>query len=134
MLTRPAIPLLLAALVALAACRPAPPPAAQVPAATPPVVLAYTQFSTGDTLDLVQSQLGLDDYVVRYRSAMPEGQMGMVYFLDQGNLHVDAKKVGGIWVILSTPLLEPSNIPAADRVAGWDRAADPQNRHSASQR
>jgi len=122
-----------AALLLLAACRPAP-PAAQTPAATPPIVRAFTQFSPGDTLDLVQTQLGLNNYEVRYRTSMPPDQMGMVYFLDEGNLHIDAKKIGDTWVILAVPLLDPSTIPAADRVAEWDRGADAQNSRSASQR
>jgi hypothetical protein len=126
-MSRPAIPLLLAALASLAACHPAPPPEPQAPPATPPVVRAYTQFSPGDPLELVQIQLGLNNYEVRYRSSMPPGLMGVVYFLDDGNLHIDAKKVGDTWVILSVPLLEPSSIPAADRVAEWDRGADAQN-------
>ena len=128
------IPLLLAVL--LAACRPASPghPQTPTPADTPPVIRLFSQFSPGDTLDLVQTQFGLNNYEVRYRSSMPPGQMGMVYFLDEGNLHVDAKKVGSTWVILTVPFLEPSTIPSTDRVAAWDRGADPQNRHSASQR
>jgi len=65
---------------------------------------------------------------------MPDGQMSMVYFLEQGNLHIDAKKIGDTWVIISAPMLDPSTIPAADRLAEWDRAADAQNRRSASQR
>ena len=134
MSSRPAMLLLtIIALAALAACRPAPPPDA-VPAATPPVVRAYTQFSPGDTLELVRIQLGLDNYEVRYRSSMPEGLMGMVYFLDDGNLHIDAKKVGDTWVIISVPLLDPSTLPAADRVAEWDRGADPQDREGKSQK
>lgn len=138
MLSRPFIPLLLAALF-LTTCRhgstwssisvngPAPTPA-------PPVVRAYNQFSPGDPLELVQTQLGLNAYEVRYRSGMPDGQMGMVYFLDEGNLHIDAKKSGGTWVILSVPLLDPSSVPAAERVAEWDRAADAQKIRSASDR
>jgi hypothetical protein len=134
MSSAPAISLLQAVLLlTLAACRPAP-PSPQAPAATPPVVRAYAQFSPGDTLDLVRIQLGLDNYEVRYRSSMPQGLMGMVYFLDDGNLHIDAKKVGETWVILSVPLLDPSPLPAADRVAEWDRGADPQNREAKSQK
>ena len=127
-----AIPLVLA--IFLAACRPSPPAPPQAPAATPPVIRAFTQFSPGDTLELVQIQLGLSGYEVRYRSSMPPDQMGMVYFLDEGNLHIDVKKIGDTWVLITVPFLEPSTIPAADRVADWDRGADSQNRRSASQR
>jgi hypothetical protein len=137
-MTRLPVPALLTAMLLLTGCRhnvwysiavytPTPVP-------TPPVALAYTQFSAGDSLELVQTQLGSNDYEVRYRSSMPEGQMGMVYFLDAGNLHIDAKKVAGSWVILSTPLLDPSSVPAADRVAEWDRAADAQIIRSNSDR
>jgi hypothetical protein len=122
----PFIPLLLAALVLIAACRPGPPPTVE-PGATPPVVRAYTQFSPGDTLDLVRIQLGLDKYEVRYRSSMPPDLLGAVYFLDDGNLHIDAKKIGDTWVLISTPLLEPSDVPASERVAEWDRGSDKQN-------
>jgi hypothetical protein len=113
-------PVILLAL-ALAGCRPSP------QAQPPPVVRAYTQFSPGDTLELVQIQLGLNQYSVRYRGSMPSGVMGMVYFLDDGNLHIDARKVGNTWVIMSVPLLEPSTLSAADRLAEWDRGSDPQD-------
>jgi ABC-type glycerol-3-phosphate transport system substrate-binding protein len=126
--------LLLALAASLTACRPVSSSVSvSTPAPTPPLVQAFTQFSPGDTLELVQIQLGLDNYEVRYRSSMPLGEMGMVYFLDDGNLHVDAKKIGDTWVILSVPLLEPSTIPAAERAAEWDRAADPQKNRSRSQ-
>jgi hypothetical protein len=92
------------------------------------------QFSPGDTLELVRIQMGLDRYEVRYRSSMPEGMMGMVVFMDDGNLHIDARKVGETWVLVSVPLLDPSNLPAADRVAEWDRGADAQKSRSASER
>ncbi len=132
MKSRTAILFLLAALPFLPACRRlslSAPPAA---AGTPPVVRAYTQFSAGDTLDLVQSQLGLDQYEVRYRTSMPPDEMGMVYFLDNGNLHIDARKIGSTWVILSVPLLDPSDVSAAERVAEWDRGADSQSSKSRS--
>jgi len=140
MLNRRAVPLLILSLVTVAfiqtGCRPVTISFrlyTPTPAPTPPVVHAFTQFSPGDTLDLVQTQLGLDDYEVRYRSSMPEGEMGMVYFLKEGNLHVDAKKIGSTWVILSVPLLEPSALSAGDRAAAWDRAADPQKIPTKSQ-
>jgi hypothetical protein len=126
-LTRTAVPLSLAALFALAACHPLPPPEAPAPAPSPPVVRAYTQFSPGDPVDLVRLQLGLDKYEVRYRSGLPADLMGAVYFLDDGNLHIDARKVGDTWVLVTTPLLDPSGVSAADRVAEWDRGADQQN-------
>lgn len=116
----------LVAAAALAGCNPAQ-PAAQAPSPTPAPVRAYNQFSPGDTLDLVRTELGLDNFEVRYRRSLPEDQMGAVYFLDDGNLHIDAKKVGDTWVLISTPLLDPSTVPAPDRVAEWDRAVDLQN-------
>jgi len=121
-----AVPLAFAALFALGACSPPPDSEAPAPVPSPPAVRAYTQFSPGDPVDLVRVQLGLDKYEVRYRSSLPADLMGMVYFLDDGNLHVDAKKVGDTWVLVSTPLLDPSDQPAALRVAEWDRGADQQ--------
>ena len=100
---------------------------------TPPVALAYTQFSPGDPLDAVQSRLGLNNDEVRYRGSMPAGRMGMIYFLDQGNLHIDAEKNGDTWVLLSAPLLESATTSAAERVAEWDRGADAQKSRSGSQ-
>jgi hypothetical protein len=126
MRARRAIRFLLAALAGVTGCRPATAPEA-VPAATPPVVRAYRQFTPGDTLDLVRVELGLDNYEARYRSSLPEGSMGVVYFMDEGNLHIDAKKVGETWVLVSVPLLEPSSVPARERVAEWDLGADAQN-------
>jgi hypothetical protein len=128
MLLRAATLFAVAALCALAACSPPPPPEAVVP--SPPVVRAYTQFSPGDPVDLVRVQLGLDKYEARYRSGLPADLMGIVYFMDDGNLHIDAKKIGETWVLVATPLLDPSDAPAADRVAEWDRGADQQNLES----
>jgi len=111
-------------IAAMASCRPPPQPL-PVPV---PVIRAYTQFSPGDTLGSVWTQLGLDQVPVRYRTGMPDEVMGMVFFMDDGNLHVDAKKVGDTWVLISTPLLEPSTLTATDRLAAWDNGSDPQNR------
>jgi hypothetical protein len=116
---------LIAAILSLSACHPLAQSGAQA-AGTPPIARVYTQFSAGDPLDAVQTQLGLNNYEVRYRSGMAGDEMGMVYFLDDGNLHIDARKVGGAWIILSPPLLDPSDVSAADRVAEWDRGADSQ--------
>lgn len=124
---------ILLAAAALASCRPAPTP--QAPAqATPPAVRVYNQYSQGDTLELLRIQLGLDNYPVRYRTSMPPDQMGMVYFLEDGNLHIDVKRIGSTWVLISSPLLDPSAAPAEDRVAEWDRGADAQHIHGASDR
>jgi hypothetical protein len=119
-------PVILVALISLAGCGRTPSPGPQAPAASPPVVRAYSQFSRGVALEVVQTELHLSEYEVRYRSPMPAGRMGMVYFLNDGNLHIDAEKIDDTWVILDVPLLEPSNISAADRVALWDRGADTQ--------
>lgn len=128
MQARLSIPLLIT-IAALAGCRQqaSPPP---IPV---PVVHAYTQFSPGDTLELVQIQLGLTQVPVRYRTGMPDGVMGMVYFMDDGNLHVDAKKLGDTWILTSTPLLQPSTLTASERLAAWDNGSDPQNLTSKSQ-
>jgi hypothetical protein len=128
MLPRATTLLVVAAVCALTACSPPPPPESAVP--SPPVVRAYTQFSPGDPVDLVRVQLGLDKYEARYRSGLPADLMGIVYFMDDGNLHIDAKKIGETWVLVATPLLDPSDVPAADRVAEWDRGADQQNLES----
>jgi hypothetical protein len=122
--------LLSVAALALASCR----PVASPPPDPVPVVRAYTQFSSGDTLELVQIQLGLNTVSVRYRTGMPDGVMGMVYFMDDGNLHVDAKKVGDTWVLASIPLLQPSILSPTDRLALWDDGSDPQNRTSKGQK
>jgi len=127
-----ALPLLLAALFAMAACSPAPTPEAASP--TPPVVRAYTQFSPGDPIDLVWSQLDLNKYEVRYRTGLPADLLGVVCFMDDGNLHIDAKKVGDTWVLVATPMLDPSDLSAADRIAEWDRGADQQKLEAKGQR
>jgi hypothetical protein len=118
-------------LLLLTACRPAP---TSPLSPTPPPIQAFTQFSPGDTVDLLRIKLNLDYYEVRYRASMPPDEMGAVYFLEDGNLHVDAKKIGDTWVLISIPVLEPSTLTAAARVAAWDRACDPQSNPSRSQR
>jgi len=60
--------------------------------------------------------------------------MGMIYFLEDGNLHVDARKIGDTWVILSVPILEPSTLSATERLAEWDNGSDPQNLRGRSQK
>ena len=117
----------------LTACHPSSPPPSSSPT-PPPVARAFNQFSPGDTWDLVRIQLSLDTYEVRYRTSMPPDQMGMVYFLEDGNLHLDVKKLGDTWVLISVPLLDPSPIPAPERVVQWDRAADAQRIRSRSDR
>jgi hypothetical protein len=118
------------AALAVTGCR----PAASPPPVPVPLVHAYTQFSPGDTLELVQIQLGLNQVPVRYRTGMPDGVMGMVYFMDDGNLHIDAKKLGDTWVLASTPLLQPSTLSATERLTQWDNGSDPQNRPGKSQK
>jgi hypothetical protein len=123
--------LLAASLLAMAACRPAPIAVApDAPVPTPALARGYTQFSPGVPLDTVRTQLGLDKYEARYRSSLSSDLMGVIYFLDDGNLHIEARKVDDAWVLLSVPLLDPSDIPAADRVAAWDRGADKQDLES----
>jgi hypothetical protein len=84
----------------------------------------------GDSFDLVRENMGLDRFAARYRSGLPADLMGVVYFVDEGNLHVDLKKQGDAWVLVAPPILDPATTPVADRVAEWDRGADQQNLES----
>ena len=113
----------LAGMLPLAGCHRSPSAPA---AATPAPVQAYTQFSPGDTLHLVQVQLELDDKEVRFRSGMPPDKMSMIYFLENGNLHIDVTKVGDTWVLMTVPILEPAADSVEARVAAWDKGSDSQ--------
>lgn len=119
-----AVLMMAAAVWLLGGCHKAP---EGTPAETPLRIKVYNQYSQGDTLNLVRTELGLDHYEVRYRSGMPDGELGAVYFLPDGNLHVDAQQVGETWVLMSVPVLEPSAVPAEERAMEWDRGSDRQD-------
>lgn len=119
---KPSLLILLALL--LAACRQS---AQQAQQDIPVAIRVYSQYTQGDTLELVRIKLSLDQYEVRYRAGLPPGQLGAIYFLPDGDLHIDAEKVGDTWVLLNSPMLELSGKSPQERVADWDTAADSQN-------
>ena len=96
------------------------------PERPPPPIQLYSRFAAGDELQSVLEALDVNTKDVRYLESMPEGQMGAVYFLDEGNVRITARKEEGRWVLATTPFLEPSSVPVEQRLEAWDRGADKQ--------
>ena len=113
--------------ILVAGCHQQSPPQAAGPSPTPGVQM-FSQFA-GRSLADVRDQMNLDYCQVRYRSGMPEGMFEAVYFLEDGNFHVYARRVDGGWVVASPPLLELAKTSADDRVAAWDKESDSRGRH-----
>lgn len=109
--------LLLGAVLAVAAgCkRPGPPPA-------PPVVVGILRdVGPGDDLALFRARIGLGERWARERRGLPPGRRSYVYFLPEGNLHVDARQADdGRWVLNATPFFVPGDRSPEERLREWD--------------
>lgn len=103
--------------------------AAPTPSPSPPAVIQiYSRYAIGNDLQFVLDELGASDQAVRYRSGLGPDEMSMVYFLVNGDLHVDAKKENGRWVLRAVPFAElAAGRSIEQRLEAWDRGADPQN-------
>ncbi|GEM_PF-5788326 len=88
----------------------------------------YSQFAAGDELPAVLGELDLNDKPVRFRNGMPPGEISAVYFVEHGNVHIEAKTVEGRQVLRTAPFFEAVNGTVEERVAAWDAAADEQNK------
>jgi len=93
-----------------------------------PLATAYSNHPAGSgLLDLIDD-FKLDHAEVRYRAGLPDSRKSALYFMEEGNLHVEAMlNENGEWVLISTPYLEPSSIPAPDRLSKWDAAVESDN-------
>jgi hypothetical protein len=92
-----------------------------------PVAFSYADHPAGSDLQALIDDFKLDRADVRYRQGMPDHRKSAVYFMIEGNLHVESQRVeNGDWVLLSTPYLEPSDKPVEERLAKWDGSIEPE--------
>jgi hypothetical protein len=79
------------------------------------------EFGPGDPYETFRSRVGLGGDNVRERSGLEEGRRSLVYFLPEGNLHVDLRESGtGEWVLSATPFFVPSDASSDQRLDRWD--------------
>jgi hypothetical protein len=112
-------PLLCVLFIAMGGCK------EHVPAAaTPQPVRLLSKYSPGDDLQILIDDLGLSYDQARYRSRSG-GVTSMVYFLDEGNLHIEASRnEQSRYILLATPFIEPLRQPASERMKQWDAAVE----------
>ena len=90
-----------------------------------PRVRTFASHPAGSDLRALLDDFELAGLEFRERSGLPENQKSMVYFLKEGNLHIEAARdADGDWLLTSVPYLEPSDIPPADRISKWDAAVE----------
>jgi hypothetical protein len=120
-----AFPLLfLTGLLVVAGCKP--PASYRGPEIKKPVVQTFAGHPAGSGLQALIEDFNLVGLEVRERRGLPGTRKSEIYFLDEGNLHVEAaQNESGDWLLLSVPYLEPSDTPVADRVSKWDAAVVP---------
>ena len=117
-----------ALLIALAtipftACKRTPP--YRGPEVNKPLAMAYADHPAGSSLQTLIEDFQLNRADVRYRTDVPDNRRSAVYFMIEGNLHVDSQLAeNGEWVLLSMPYLEPSDKPVDARLAKWDNAIE----------
>ena len=93
-----------------------------------PSVQAYATHPAWSSLQALIDDFKLDRAEVRYRQGLPETRKSAVYFMEEGNLHVEAVQVeNGDWLLMSAPYLEPLELPVTDRISKWDAAVEPEN-------
>jgi hypothetical protein len=93
-----------------------------------PVVLSYASHPPGSSLQDLIDDFNLDHAEVRYHKGLPDNRKSAVYFMEEGNLHVEAQQnENGEWILLSTPYLEPLDLPIENRLSKWDASVEPDS-------
>jgi len=110
-------------ILAAAGCR------RQVPYSGPeiekPVVQVYAKYPAGSDLQVLMDDFGLNNAVVRYRGGLSGGRFSAVYFLEEGNLHVEAQETeNGHNRLQTTPYIEPAEGSIEERVSKWDGSTE----------
>jgi hypothetical protein len=91
-----------------------------------PVVQVLSKYPAGDDLQGLIDDFNLDGAAVRYRDVRVAGRISAVYFLEKGNLHVEAQAAAdGRNRFLAVPYFEPADGTVGERVAKWDGALEP---------
>jgi hypothetical protein len=95
-----------------------------VPQEPPVHVEILSQFQPGVPLAEVLGEMNLGTNAVRYRGGLADDRKSAVYFFEEGDLHIDAVKKDGAWVLSSVPVFEPKTEPPAARLKKWDGGAE----------
>ena len=96
------------------------------PAIEKPAVQVLSKYPAGSDLRGLLDAYNLDGAEVRYRDHQAAGRISALYFLENGNLHVEAQEAGdGRNLLLSTPYFEPAEGTITERVFKWDNALEP---------
>src|SRR5436309_3270055 len=99
-------------------------PKKPAPPQEPPThIQMSSQYQPGVPLGELLAEMNLGATAARYRGGLPEDRKSAVYFFEEGDLHVDAVKKTGKWVLSSVPFFEPKPEPAVVRVKKWDAGA-----------
>jgi hypothetical protein len=118
--------LLLAVLIVSAGCRK--PVPYRGPEIQKPTVEVLSKYPAGSEVQPLIDDFNLSGPEVRYRSGLPAGRTSAVYFMDNGNLHVEAQVTGdGRNLLLAVPYFEPAEGTTEERMAKWDNALEPAN-------
>lgn len=91
---------------------------------TPTPIRVLSQYHPGMPLAELLAEMNLAEATVRYRGGLTENRKSAVYFFEEGDLHVDAVRNEGAWVLSSVPFFELKSEPAAARVKKWDTGAE----------
>lgn len=96
------------------------------PAVEKPAVQVLSKYPAGSDLRVLMDDLELENAGVRFRAGLPSGRISALYFLENGNLHVEAQEGGdGRKLLLSAPYFEPAEGTITERVSKWDNALEP---------
>lgn len=89
------------------------------------------KFKASDPVSALVNAMSLEKYELRNGYNLPPGKESSHYYLPDGDLYFDsenpseqsAKFDEHAWVLSSPPCFEPSQVPAAQRVAESDKAS-----------
>ena len=91
-----------------------------------PAVQVFSKYPSGTDLRAVLEDFNLGDVEVRYRGHQPAGRISALYFLRNGNLHVETVEAeDGRNLLLAAPYFEPAEGTPGERVVKWDSALEP---------
>ena len=91
-----------------------------------PAVQVLSNYPAGSDLQGLIEAYNLNAAGVRYRGHLPAGRISALYFVENGNLHVEAQQSDdGRSLLLAVPYFEPADGSAEERISKWDHALEP---------
>ena len=91
-----------------------------------PLVELLSKYPAGSEVQPLIDDFNLSGPEVRYRGGLPKGRTSSVYFMDNGNLHVETMESGdGRNLLMAVPYFEPAPGTVEERMAKWDAALEP---------